>query len=88
MGSKVRKSLCSVQESIRILCSTIFPALKSFKIKSTRDVDWSPGEMSVVVTLYVSNNKKININDIQSKLHSVGPKLKSNLVTGFDETNG
>ena len=40
----------------------------------------------MVVTLYVSNNKKIN--DTQSKLHSIGPKLKFNLVTDFDETNG
>ena len=69
-------------------CSTIFPALQSYKIKSTRDVDLSPVEMSVVVTLYVSNNKKMNINETQSKLHSIGPKLKSNLVTDFDETNG
>ena len=45
--------------------------------------------MVVVVTLYVSkNNKKMNVNETQSKLHSVGPKLKSNLVTDFDETNG
>ena len=43
--------------------------------------------MSVVVTLYISNNKKMNINDTQSKLHSIGPKLKSNLMTDFDETN-
>ena len=42
-------------------------------------------EMSGVVTLYVSNNKKMNINETQSKLHSKGPKLKSNLVTDFDE---
>ena len=43
----------------------------------------------MVVTLYVSNNKKkMNINETQSKLHSIGPKLKSNLVTDFDETNG
>ena len=45
----------------------------------------SPGEMMVVVTLYVS---KMNIKEAQSKLHSIGPKLKSNLVTNFDETNG
>ena len=32
--------------------------------------------------------KKMNINEAQSKLHSIGPKLKSNLVTDFDETNG
>ena len=32
--------------------------------------------------------KKMNINETQSKLHSIGPKLKSNLVTEFDETNG
>ena len=45
--------------------------------------------MVVVVTLYVSKNKKkMNVNETQSKLHSVGPKLKSNLVTDFDETNG
>ena len=45
--------------------------------------------MLVVVTLYVSSNKKkMNINETQSKLHSRGPKLKSNLVTDFDETNG
>ena len=32
--------------------------------------------------------KKMNdTNDTQSKLHSIGPKLKSNLVTDFDETN-
>ena len=47
-----------------------------------------PGEMFVVVTLYVSKNKKMNINEAQSKLHSIGPKLKLNLVTDFDETNG
>ena len=40
--------------------------------------------MLVVVTLYVSNNKKMNINETQSKLHSIGPKLKSNLVDDFD----
>ena len=44
--------------------------------------------MLAVVTLYASKNKKMNINEAQSKLHSVGPKLKSNLVTDFDETNG
>ena len=32
--------------------------------------------------------KKMNINEAQSKLHSVGPKLKSNLEADFDETNG
>ena len=32
--------------------------------------------------------KKMNINETQSKLHSIGPKLKSNLATDFDETNG
>ena len=32
--------------------------------------------------------KIMNINEAQSKLHSIGPKLKSNLVTDFDETNG
>ena len=32
--------------------------------------------------------KKMNINEAQSKLHSIGPKLKSNLVTDFDEKNG
>ena len=32
--------------------------------------------------------KKMNINETQSKLYSIGPKLKSNLVTNFDETNG
>ena len=32
--------------------------------------------------------KKMNINKAQSKLHSIGPKLKSNLVADFDETNG
>ena len=32
--------------------------------------------------------KKMNINEAQSKLHSIGPKLKSNLVTDFDKTNG
>ena len=48
----------------------------------------------MVVTLYVSKNKKNkimikkNINEAQSKLHSIGPKLKSNLRTDFDETNG
>ena len=30
----------------------------------------------------------MNMNKAQSKLHSIGPKLKSNLVTDFDETNG
>ena len=30
----------------------------------------------------------MNINEEQSKLHSIGSKLKSNLVTDFDETNG
>ena len=30
----------------------------------------------------------MNINDAQSKLHSIGPKLKTNLLTDFDETNG
>ena len=41
----------------------------------------------MVVTLYVSNNKKkMNISEVQSKLHSTGPKLESNLVTDFDET--
>ena len=49
--------------------------------------------MSVVVTLYVSKNKKINewvsmnINEAQTKLHSIALKLKSNLVTDFNETN-
>ena len=38
VGSKVRKSRLSVQQWINI-CSTIFPALWSYKIKSTRDVD-------------------------------------------------
>ena len=28
------------------------------------------------------------MNETQSKLHSIGPKLKSNLVSDFDETNG
>ena len=32
--------------------------------------------------------KKMNINETQSKLHSIGPKLKSNVVTDFDETKG
>ena len=32
--------------------------------------------------------KKMNINKTQSKLHSIGPKLKSNLVDDFDETKG
>ena len=32
--------------------------------------------------------KKMDINETQSKLHSTGPKLKPNLVTDFDETNG
>ena len=45
--------------------------------------------MLVVVTLSdVSKNKKMNINETQSKLYSIAPKLKSNLVTDFDETNG
>ena len=45
--------------------------------------------MVVVVTLYVSNiRKKMHIREAQSKLHSIGPKLKSNLLTDFDETNG
>ena len=45
--------------------------------------------MLVVVTLYVSKNKeKMNINEAQSKLLSIGPKLKSNLKTDFDETIG
>ena len=36
----------------------------------------------MVVTLYVSKNKKkMNINEALSKLYSIGPKLKSNLVT-------
>ena len=30
----------------------------------------------------------MNINEAQLKLHSIGPKLKSNLETDFDETNG
>ena len=38
VGSKVCKSRLSVQQWINI-CSTIFPALWSYKIKSTRDVD-------------------------------------------------
>ena len=29
----------------------------------------------------------MNISETQSKLYSIGPKLKSNLVTDFDETN-
>ena len=29
--------------------------------------------------------KKMNINETQSKLYSIGPKLKSNLVTDFGE---
>ena len=32
--------------------------------------------------------KKLNVNETQSKLYSIGPKLKLNLVTDFDETNG
>ena len=32
--------------------------------------------------------KKSEYHETQSKLHSIGPKLKSNLVTEFDETNG
>ena len=56
-GFEVRKSRCSVQQWINI-CSTIFPALLSYKIKSTRDVDYSLGEMLVVVTLYLSKNTK------------------------------
>ena len=32
--------------------------------------------------------KKMNINETQLKLYSIGAKLKSNLVTDFDETNG
>ena len=45
--------------------------------------------MSVVVTLYVSKTiKKMSINETQTKLHSIRPKLKSNGVTDFDETNG
>ena len=44
--------------------------------------------MLVVVAPDVSKNKKeMNINEAQSKLHSIGPKLKSNLETDFDETN-
>ena len=44
--------------------------------------------MLVEVNLFVSNNKKMNdTNETHSKLHSTGPKLKSNLVTDFDETN-
>ena len=39
--------------------------------------------MLVVVTRKIKN---IYINETQSKLHSIGPKLKSNLVTDFDET--
>ena len=31
---------------------------------------------------------KMNIDAAQSKLYSIGPKLKVNLVTDFDETNG
>ena len=31
---------------------------------------------------------KMNINETQSKPYSIGPKLESNLVTDFDETNG
>ena len=44
--------------------------------------------MLVVVSLYVSNNKKMHINEAQSKLHLIGPTLKSNLLTDVDETNG
>ena len=44
--------------------------------------------MLVVVTLYVSKNKKKNSNETQSKVYSVGPELKSNLATDFDEKNG
>ena len=51
-------------------------------------MDLSPGEMSVEVTMYVSNSKKMNINETQSKLYSIGSKLRSNLVTDFDQTNG
>ena len=40
--------------------------------------------MLVEVTLYVKMNDTI---ETHSKLHSIGPKLKSNLVTDFDETN-
>ena len=29
----------------------------------------------------------MNMNKAQSKLHSIGSKLKSNLVADFDETN-
>ena len=36
----------------------------------------------------MSRKKYMYINEAQSKLHSIGPKLKSNLVTAFDETNG
>ena len=32
--------------------------------------------------------KKMDINETQAKLYSIGPKLKSNLVIDFDETNG
>ena len=32
--------------------------------------------------------KKMNVNEAQSKLHSIGPKLKTNLVTDIDETKG
>ena len=38
--------------------------------------------------IIINNNKKMNINEAQSKLHSIGPELKSNLETDFDETNG
>ena len=31
--------------------------------------------------------KKMDVNKTQSKLFSIGPSLKSNLVTDFDETN-
>ena len=32
--------------------------------------------------------KKMDINETQLKLYSIGPKLQSNLVIDFDETNG
>ena len=32
--------------------------------------------------------KEMNINEAQSKLYSIGTKLKSNLETDFDEKNG
>ena len=68
-----------------------FPStLKLQWIKSTRDVDQSPGEMSVVVTLYVSKIKKklISMRHSQDWFNRTEDELKSNLVTDFDETNG